>query len=135
MRTINFMKPIKTAACSLSILVIASCFSNLAQAAWWNPFHHSSSNHPAQIIPKDPNYHSLTTPQVKDIQKLVGDYLVTNPEILIKASQALQQKQAQAAEAEANNAIKTNTQQIFEDPNSPMAGNPQGNVILVEFFQ
>lgn len=128
------MKFAKIIAAMISATVLSICFSNLAQAAWWNPFSHTPTTQPVHVAPKDPTYPSLTTPQVKDVQRIVGDYLVAQPEILIKASQALQKKQAQAAEAAANNAIKNNTQKLFEDANSPVAGNPQGSVILVEFF-
>lgn len=80
------------------------------------------------------NYGSFTPEQVKDIQKIIADYLVSNPEILVKASQALQQKQAAQSQKDAMSAIKTHGQQIFSDPNSPTAGNANGTAEVVEFF-
>ncbi|STX29601.1 27 kDa outer membrane protein [Legionella beliardensis] len=76
---------------------------------------------------------SFTDAQKKDIQKVVHDYLVNNPEVLIEASQALQQKQQQTMQQEAQQAISQNTQQLFTDPLT-VVGNPKGDVTLVEFF-
>ncbi|WP_131782303.1 DsbA family protein [Legionella gresilensis] len=76
---------------------------------------------------------SFTDAQKKDIQKVVHDYLVSNPEVLIEASQALQQKQQQSMQQEAQQAISANTQQLFNDPLT-VVGNPKGDVTLVEFF-
>ncbi|WP_419419119.1 DsbA family protein [Legionella sp. D16C41] len=76
---------------------------------------------------------SFTDAQKKDIQKIVHDYLVSNPDVLIEVSQALQQKQQQNMQQEAQQAISQNTQQLFNDPLT-VVGNPKGDVTLVEFF-
>lgn len=72
--------------------------------------------------------------QQQEIQKIVHDYLVNNPEILIEASQALQTKEMAKAKTQALSGITNNKQKLFNDPNAPTAGNADGNVILVEFF-
>jgi len=71
--------------------------------------------------------------QKKQIEQVVHDYLVNNPEVLIEASQALQQKQQQNMQEQARTAIKQNADELFAD-NMAIAGNPKGNVTLVEFF-
>lgn len=72
--------------------------------------------------------------QVQDIQKIVHQYLIQHPDVLVEASQALQaQMQAKQVQA-ALSAVKQNASQIFNDPASPVAGNPNGTVTLVEFF-
>ncbi|WP_267257218.1 DsbA family protein [Coxiella endosymbiont of Ornithodoros maritimus] len=77
---------------------------------------------------------SFSPQQVKDIQSIIHDYLVNHPEVVVEASQAWQ-KQTEAQQQEhAAKAIKENAKQLFNDPTSPVAGNPQGNVTLVEFF-
>src|SRR5690606_21617073 len=38
------------------------------------------------------------------------------------------------AEKEASQAIKTHFKELTQDPQSPVLGNPKGNVILVEFL-
>lgn len=78
-----------------------------------------------------------TTPmsdsQKKQMEKVVHDYLVANPEVLLEASQALQQKQQQNMQQQAQSAIKENTDQLFQGKTT-VAGNPKGNVTIVEFF-
>ncbi len=71
--------------------------------------------------------------QKKEIEKVVHDYLVGNPEVLLEASQALQQKQQQNMQQQAQSAIKDNAAQLFQGPFTTV-GNPKGNVTVVEFF-
>lgn len=71
--------------------------------------------------------------QKKEIEKVVHDYLVSNPEVLIEASQALQQKQQQNMQQQAQSAIQENGDQLFQG-NLTTLGNPKGNVTVVEFF-
>lgn len=72
--------------------------------------------------------------QVKDIQKIVHNYLIKNPNVLVEASQALQKQQAVLAQKNAMGAIETQKQEIFNNPKTPTAGNPDGSIYLVEFF-
>ena len=76
---------------------------------------------------------SVTPEQQKDIEKVVHDYLVNNPEVLVEASQALQQKQQQNVQQQAKAAIFENAAQLFGG-SSTVIGNPKGNVTMVEFF-
>jgi len=75
----------------------------------------------------------MTSAQTKEIEKIVHDYLVNHPEVLIEASQALQQKQQQSMQEQAQSAIQQNAAQLFTD-SMTVAGNPKGSVTLVEFF-
>lgn len=72
--------------------------------------------------------------QTNQIKQVVHDYLVTNPQVLIEASQALQKQEIAKVEEKAKGAISGNANQIFADPASPVVGNPQGDVSVVEFF-
>jgi protein-disulfide isomerase len=76
---------------------------------------------------------ALTDAQKKEFEKVIHDYLVSNPEVLLEASQALQQKQQQNMQQKAQAAILENVAQIFEGKLTT-AGNPKGNVTIVEFF-
>ncbi len=76
---------------------------------------------------------TMSPEQQKQVEKIVHDYLVNNPEVLMEASQALQQKQQQTAQQQAKNAISANAKQLFSETLA-IAGNPKGNVTLVEFF-
>lgn len=76
---------------------------------------------------------TMTPEQQKDIEKVVHDYLVKNPDVLLEASQALQQKQQQTLQQQAKSAILEQAPQLFQGTLA-VAGNPKGNVTLVEFF-
>lgn len=75
----------------------------------------------------------LLAAQKKEVQQIVHDYLVSNPEVLIEASQVLQQKQQQSMQDQAKAAIAGNASQLFAEKLST-AGNPKGAVTIVEFF-
>lgn len=65
---------------------------------------------------------------------VVRDYLVNNPEILVDMSQELDQRQ-QAAQAEMQKqGIGENAEKIFRSDLAYVAGNPDGDVTVVEFF-
>lgn len=68
------------------------------------------------------------------IERMVREYLIANPEVLVEAMQALEQRQQTAADQKARAALKQNRQQIFNDDASPVGGNPKGDVAVVEFF-
>jgi protein-disulfide isomerase len=75
--------------------------------------------------------------QQKQIDSMIHDYLLNHPEILIQMSQKLQQQHMQeiaTIEQHAQKVIPTLTKPLFYDSTSPIAGNPQGNITLVEFF-
>lgn len=75
----------------------------------------------------------VTETQKKEIQTIIHDYLVNNPEVLIEASQALQQKQQKETQQQAQSVISANAKELFNDKFST-AGNTKGNVTIVEFF-
>lgn len=72
--------------------------------------------------------------QVQQIQKIVHDYLINNPQVLVEASQALQKQTEQQEQAYAQTAIKQNAAQLFNDPASPVEGDANAAVTIVEFF-
>jgi protein-disulfide isomerase len=69
-----------------------------------------------------------------DVEGIVRDYLIANPEVLQEAFNALQTKRtAEAATARAA-AIESNRAALETSPLGPVLGNPDGDVTLVEFF-
>lgn len=75
----------------------------------------------------------MTDAQKKEIEKVVHDYLLSNPEVLLEASQALQAKQQQNMQQQAQSAILDNAEQLFQGKLTTI-GNPKGSVTIVEFF-
>lgn len=68
-----------------------------------------------------------------DVEQIVRDYLVKNPEILVEMSNALRAKQ-ESQQAESDKAlIKAHAQQLYSNKD-PEMGNPKGSLTIVEFF-
>lgn len=76
---------------------------------------------------------TFTPEQKKQIEKVIHDYLITNPEVLMEASQSLQQKQQEAMQAQAKKAIEDNAKKLFTEKLA-VQGNKEGSVTIVEFF-
>ena len=71
------------------------------------------------------------------IEEVVHQYLLTKPEVLVEAMQVLQRRQYEEAEKTVKKTEQNAPQYInalFNQTNDPIAGNPQGNVTVVEFF-
>lgn len=69
-----------------------------------------------------------------EIEQIVRDYLLANPEVLEEAYKVLQDRRA-AAEAEARRqAIAESGDMIFNSEHQMVLGNPEGAITLVEFF-
>ncbi|MHA1536616.1 MAG: DsbA family protein [Alphaproteobacteria bacterium] len=77
---------------------------------------------------------ALSPAQEKAVRKLVRDYLFENPEIIIEAMQKLREKRKLAERQRIGKVLASYRQQIYENPQSPIAGNPKGDVTIVEFF-
>ncbi|MDI1352415.1 MAG: DsbA family protein, partial [bacterium] len=60
----------------------------------------------AVIAADAPTPSTMPDAQKKEMEKVIHDYLVANPEVLIEASQALQQKQQQNMQQQAQSAIQ-----------------------------
>ena len=80
--------------------------------------------------------HSTEMPaaQRQEIEEIVHDYLIKNPEVLIEALQAAKDKLHRDAEAKAEKALDDHRSEIFEDPATPVGGDAEGDVTIVEFF-
>jgi len=76
----------------------------------------------------------FTSEQKAALQQLVREVLVSNPEILVEAMQALESKQQAEAGKAAKAAIAANRKALVDDGVSYVAGNPKGDVTVVEFF-
>lgn len=68
------------------------------------------------------------------IENVVRDYLMKNPEIILQAVESLQQREKMAEAERAKKALVENQQALTRNPADPVAGNPQGDVTVVEFF-
>ena len=72
--------------------------------------------------------------QRQAIEAIIRDYLIKNPDVMLDVLQAAQDKIKSDARGKAAAALAERRREIFDDPGSPVAGNPKGDVTLVEFF-
>ena len=77
---------------------------------------------------------ALTDKDRPEIEAIVKEYLLKNPEVLRDALEALEKHQSAADQDKQRRAISSNAKLIFESERGPSVGNPQGDVTLVEFF-
>jgi len=77
---------------------------------------------------------ALSPKQVEAVRKIVKDYLMEHPETIHEAIEALRVKMQVQAEADAKKAIDAYKDELFDGKDDPIAGNPKGDVVLVEFF-
>jgi protein-disulfide isomerase len=68
------------------------------------------------------------------IEKVVDQYIRTHPEVIEQSLQALEAKREAEEKARQKEAIANRQQDLLQDPSSPVSGNPNGDVTLVEFF-
>jgi protein-disulfide isomerase len=76
----------------------------------------------------------LTPRQVEAVRKVVKAYLMEHPEVISDAIEALREKMRVEADSDAKKAIDAYKDELFNAKDDPVAGNPKGDVTLVEFF-
>jgi protein-disulfide isomerase len=78
---------------------------------------------------------SLWASMPKDeFERRVQSYLLDHPEVIIESVNRMEARERASAEAESQTIIKSHSDELFHDINSPVGGNPNGDVTLVEFF-
>lgn len=69
-----------------------------------------------------------------EFDRRVRDYIMNNPEVIVSAVLQLQMRQQEAELNQAQAMVKARADEVFREPESPVGGNPDGDVTLVEFF-
>ena len=77
---------------------------------------------------------ALSPAQRSEIEKIVRDYLMKNPEVIQEAIGELEKKQAAAEAIKHQAAIKENEEALLRSKLHVVVGNQQGDVTFVEFF-
>ena len=77
---------------------------------------------------------SFSPQQRNEIEAIIKDYLIKNPEILRDVAAALEKQQAEADAAKGRKAVKEHAATLFNSPRQVVLGNPKGDVTMVEFF-
>lgn len=85
---------------------------------------------PAALAEEKP----FTQEQEDAIGELVRAYLLENPEVLPEAINVLRSRQEEDTKIAMRDAVKANYQRLINDGVSPVLGNPNGDVTIVEFY-
>ncbi len=72
--------------------------------------------------------------QKKALGEIIKDYLVKNPELLIEVQSALETKMEKEQAEKLKSFMSENAKSIYRNPDSPTAGDPNGDITVVEFF-
>ena len=72
--------------------------------------------------------------QRSEIEKIIKNYLVANPELLEEMTAELQKRQSVAEAAKHKAAVEKHADAIFKSPRGVIVGNKDGDVNFVEFF-
>ena len=69
-----------------------------------------------------------------EIEKIIREYLIANPEVILEVQQALEVKREKVSKERATKALAENSDTIFKSPNQASIGNKNADVTVVEFF-
>ncbi len=76
-------------------------------------------------------YSAVNNLTEKDINKMIHNYIMENPHVIL---QSVEKYQREGASKKRESAIKRNKEYLFSNKNTPVVGNPNGDVTVVEFL-
>lgn len=76
---------------------------------------------------------SLSPARKEEIRTVLKEYLHEHPEVVVEALQASQRKQEAQLRERQKLSLSALKERLESDPDSPVWGNPKGNVTLVDF--
>jgi len=85
------------------------------------------------LVPSSSHADSAALPKT-EIEKIVREYLLREPEVIYDAIQELQKRQQAAEATRQQTMIVEHADEIFRHADDPIVGNAAGDVTLVEFF-
>ena len=77
---------------------------------------------------------SFTPDQKTEIEAMIKDYIQTNPSVVMDALEDFRMKELERIEQAAQEKAADITKHFKEDTEHPMTGNPEGDIVVVEFF-
>ena len=72
--------------------------------------------------------------QRSEIEKIIREYLIANPQVLQDVMMELEKRQAAMDSQRQQAAVREHAKELFSSSRHVVIGNPQGNVTMVEFF-
>lgn len=77
---------------------------------------------------------AFTPAQREELTQIVKDILIANPEIMLEVQNALESRMDKIQTERMAVALKENANELFRPTGSPIAGNPKGDLPVIEFF-
>src|SRR5919107_1270030 len=77
---------------------------------------------------------SFDAAQRGEIEKIIREYLIANPQVLQDVMMELEKRQVAMDAQRQQSAVRENAKELFSSSRHVVVGNPQGNVTMVEFF-
>ena len=105
--------------------------AQLAQAPTAAPSAAPAAAPKAESSPVSPTF---SPAQRKEIESIIKDVLLNNPEILVEAQNALESKMEKLQAEKMAVAMKEHAGELYRPANSPIVGNIKGDVPVIEFF-
>lgn len=124
------LTPLVAAAAMLA----AAAGATLASEAQRGPMVVAQAPAPAVKATDKPVPGGFTAEQRKGIEAILKDYLIANPEVMLEIQTALEARMEELQAKRLQAVISSEAAEIFRAPGAPVAGNPKGDVTLVEFF-
>jgi protein-disulfide isomerase len=127
-------KPARPSAASLGALVAAPLL--LVAGLWFAFSGNDGGGNRASSSPMlvGGSVAEFPPEQRKAIEGIVKDYLIQNPEIFLEVQSALEAKMAKDEADRTKAMVAEHAKEIYRAPNAPVAGNPDGDITVVEFF-
>ena len=69
-----------------------------------------------------------------EVEQIIHDYFLAHPEFMIEVLRAAEAKVKDEKAADAKGLIAAKQSELLHDASAPIAGNPDGDVTIVEFF-
>jgi protein-disulfide isomerase len=88
----------------------------------------------AAVPPRAHAAAQMTPSERTAIEGVIHDYLMNNPDVLVEALRGAEDKLNHEADAKAARVLSDRRSEIFDDPATPVGGDPRGDVTIVEFF-
>ncbi|MFQ5535537.1 MAG: DsbA family protein [Sphingomonadales bacterium] len=86
------------------------------------------------LLPREQAAGTADNPKAPSIERVIHRYIVEHPEVITEAIEVLRARQQEVERETARQRIAANGDQLFHEAGSVVAGNPDGDVTIVEFF-
>ena len=118
----------------MSLFSRSLAVAGLVVAAGLIGYFYSNYNNVAPPAQNEPAVVSQAAPDREATREIIREYLLERPEVLEEAMIALRTRRQEEKRARTQAAIADNRAVLLSHEMSPVSGNPDGDVTLVEFF-